>query len=333
MDRKTQLNELTERLNRMQKTISDAEGTEISDTVFAQRYLPFSLTTLCRIKNSDHPYEGNLDNIDEKLSQAEGELDERLASVRQTRDTEKGFVQTTLAKATQSSIKKARDSRFRRVVVLLAPTGAGKSEVGKMLASRGAIYIEGRQSWRKSYKAFCGDIAKAAGRPMKVKDYNEHAAEERMLQALSSRNNILYIDEANTLSPECVNAIKLMVNVTGSVVAVAMVPSSWDKLTEGAEDEMAQLFNRCQPILRYKCLNDDDVRPFLERSNMVKAEIEKVLPSVVEAANEFGSIKSVVALVDDIKSIVHPAYDDVMSIIKFNAKNTAQSGVKKGVTK
>lgn len=331
MDKMSIQKSLARRLVHLQESVSNSEGKPVSDSDFAKRYLSFSGTTFSRLKSESEVYAGNLDNIAEKVAQAEEEVAERLADASRSATTDRAFQPTKLACATQTAIKRARGSKGRRVVVVLARTGEGKSTIGEALAARGAIYIEGRQSWKKSYKAFCADVARAAGRPLKVKAYTEHDAEERMLQALRSRDAILYIDEANTLGPESANAIKLIANATGTVVVIAAVPGAWDKLCEGAEDEVEQLLNRCQPVLRSKGQSLDDARLFLASSGLSESEISKCINMVVEASNEFGGVKTIVALVDDLKSHDSPSVEDVENFLKFHRKNTAQSGIQKGV--
>lgn len=331
--RQNQLAELAARLLKLQQAVSEADGKPISDGDFARRFLPFSSTTLSRIKSETDPYTGSIDSIAEKVTHAEEDIAERLSAIRQASESERAFVATKLANATQASLKKARDSRGRRVVVLLAPTGAGKSAVGAALAARGAIYVEGRQSWKKSYKAFCADVAKAAGRPLKLRSFTEHDAEERMLQALRSRDSILYIDEANTLGPESANAIKLIVNMTRTVVLVAAIPEMWDKFTAGAADEVAQLINRCQPILRYRGLSEADARPFFAHCGISAGELDKCVQSIVDAANDFGAFKTIVNLVDELDRLESPTAEDVQTHLRFHAKNIAQSGITKGALK
>ena len=331
--RQDQLKALAERLARLQQAVSEADGKPVSDNDFAKRYLTFSSTTLSRIKSETDPYTGNLDNIAEKVAQAEEDVTERLAEALTAADANRVFVATTLACATQGAVKKARSSKGRRIVVLLAKTGEGKSAVGEALAARGAIYIEGRQSWKKSYKAFCADVARAAGRPLNMRKYTEHDAEERMLKALRSRDAVLYIDEANSLGRESANAIKLIVNLTGTVVVIAAIPEMWDDFVKGAEEEFAQLVNRCQPILRSKGQSEEDIRPFLERSGLSASDINKCIAQVAEAANEFGAFKTVVSLVDELKMIARPTDNDVLKYLGFHKSNTANSGIKKGQQK
>jgi|GEM_PF-1415437 len=339
--RQQQLKALSERVVRLQQAVSDAEGKPISDTDFAKRFLTFSGSTLSRIKSQTE--DGlpdveksnglNLENIEEKLTHDEEEIRDRISSIRSSREVENQFVITTLAAATLASVKRARECKGRKIIVVIAPTGAGKTCIGEAMAAKGATYIEGRQSWKHSYKAFCADVARASGRPMRVKEYNEHAAEERMLQSLRSRDSILYIDEANTFGPESANAIKLIANQTGTVVVVAMTPSAWETLCDGAEDEVAQLVNRCQPIIRHHEVKESDVMPFLKSSGLSSSDIKECIRMVVETCNEFGAIKTVVGLVDDLKKTGSPTISDVEKAIQFHNKNTAKAVIKKGPKK
>jgi len=340
-NRQAQLSALADRIARLQQAVSEAEGKSVSDTDFAKRFLTFSGSTLSRIKarkpDGDPDVEKskglNLDNLSEKLTQAEDEIKDSLSSIKSTKDAERQFVSTTLAAATMSSVKRARECKGRRIIVVLAPTGAGKTAIGEAMAAKGATYIEGRQSWKHSYKAFCADVARAAGRPMRTKDYNEHAAEERMLQALRSRDSILYIDEANTFGPESANAIKLMHNQTGTIIVIAMTPSAWETLCDGAEDEVAQLVNRCQPIIRHKSVKESDAMPFINGSGLSQQDLSKCIGMVVEAANKFGAIKTVVGLSAELKMIDTPTCEDVDRIIKYYEKNTANAVITKGSKK
>jgi hypothetical protein len=150
---------------------------------------------------------------------------------------------------------------------------------------------------------------------------------------LRSRDSILYIDEANTFGPESANAIKLIANQTGTVVVVAMTPSAWETLCDGAEDEVAQLVNRCQPIIRHNEVKESDVMPFLKSSGLSSSDIKECIRMVVDASNEFGAIKTVVGLVDELKKMGSPTTSDVEKAIQFHNKNTSKAVIKKGPKK
>ena len=132
----------------------------------------------------------------------------------------------------------------------------------KKARSRGAVCAEGRQAWRSSYRAFCLDIARAAGRKL-APTMPEYRIEDEMLGALRAKPRVLYIDEANTMSAKSANAIKLIVNETECCVVIAAIPELWDRFLAGSVQEAAQLINRCQPILRAPAIGPADVKLFI----------------------------------------------------------------------
>lgn len=76
-----------------------------------------------------------------------------------------------------------------------------------------------------------------------------------------------------------------------------------------------------------------DALPFMQCSGLSAADVSKTIATVVQAANEFGAFKTIVNLVAELKKIESPTAEDVANYLKFNTKNLAQSGVKKGQQK
>jgi hypothetical protein len=315
------------RLDAMQRQVGDVEGKAVSDQELARRFLPYSGSTLSRVRAGC--YGGNLERIAEQTMTAVEEIEARLAAIRLRAEGDRAFVRTTLAKAVMASVQRAKDMPGRRVVVCLAPTGAGKSKIGEHLVSKGAICAEGRESWRHSYKAFCRDIADAAGRPIKVRTCDENYAESEMLSGLRTRDGVLYIDEANTLGAAVANAIKLIVNRTGFTVVVASIPEFWDRFIAGAEDEVRQIVNRCQPILRWSGMTDGDVRPFLTGCGLPEGDLAEAVDMVRAAGNEFGAFKTVRLLADALRAMDKPTIEDVRKELGFHERHLVQAGVRK----
>lgn len=320
-----QMKEAIDALVELQRQVGEIEKKECSDTEFARRFLPYSSTVLSRLRSGS--YAGNLDRVGVQSIEAAEDIRGRLTAIREQAEADRTFVRTKLAAATLVSINRARDMTGRRVVVLLAPTGAGKSCIGGYLASKGAIYVEGRQSWQHSYRAFCADVADAAGRPIKHRSYGEREAESAMLGGLGKRDGTLYIDEANTLGPSTANAIKLIVNQTGRVVVVASIPEMWDRFVAGSEDEVRQVVNRCQPILRWTGLPESDAAAFLKHSGLASDAIERATALATAAANEFGAFKLVTSLVEELRKIDRPGIEDVQRYLGCAAKDVAQAGI------
>lgn len=322
-----QLAALMSRLTDLQRRVGEAEGRECSDTEFARRFLTFSSTTLSRVRAGN--YAGNLDRVSEQAAQACEEIESRLGSIKAQAETDRQFVRTRLACAVMASVQKARDNRGRRLVVVLAPTGAGKTAIGQYLAHKGAIYIEGRQSWRSSYKAFCRDVAAAAGRPLRGRRLSEADAETAMLAALKVRDGVLYIDEANTLGASTANALKLILNQTGYTVVIAAIPELWDHFTAGAENEVRQIVNRCQPILRWKGLVASDVRPFLTSAGLPADDLDQATEMARAAAMDFGALKTVTLLADTLREIDAATLADVKRELGFHQANAAEAGIRR----
>ena len=326
LNREDSTGKLVERLAHCQDAISKAEGRPLSDAAFADRFLPFSAATLSRVRDGTYNG-GNFAAIAEKCEAAFAEIDARLANISRAAALSRAFEKTVFAKAVLASVTRARDGRNRRVVVALSGTGAGKTEIGRHLENNGAVYVEGRKCWRSSYKAFCADVAAAAGRPLKLRQYNEQEAEQAMLRALSGKSGVLYIDEANALGNSTVDAIKLIVNQTGYAVVVAAIPAMWDRLVARAEDEVHQLVNRCQPILRYHGVTEADARlflaPVLPPDMLVEAS-----KLAAEAATRFGAYSTVLHIRDALRELDRPAPADVRKIIDNHNRSLAAANLK-----
>ena len=286
-----QLRPFIDRLEAMRVKVAEIEGREISHSAFAKRFLPFSESAWSSIRSGG--YMASFESTRDRLAAAIEDIESRLQSLADAAELAHQFKSTALARSVIASIKRAREGvDGRRVVVVLAPTGHGKTTIAEFLRSKGAVMVEGRQAWRNAYRAFCADVARAAGRKL-ASNMPESRLEEEMLLTLSAKPRTLFIDEANTMSAKCANAIKTIVNRTECCVVIAAIPELWDRFLSGSVQEAAQLINRCQPILRARGITAADARLFLPDS---VAAIPGALKGVVEAANKFGGIRTVLSI-------------------------------------
>lgn len=324
MDRaKTMIDELENR----RSEIAKVRGKEISDAEFCREFLPYSSTTWSRVKAGT--YSGDIDRVLDAYAIALDEMDARLPGIRQAAEQACGFMRTTLARAVLASAVKSKDAKMRRITVALAPTGAGKTAIGRYMESRGAVYVEGRKSWRNSYKAFCADVAEAAGRQMRWSRFSEREAESSMLTALRARAGTLYIDEANTLGASTLDALKLIINQSGQSIVIAAVPTAWDALADRAEEEMLQLLNRCQPVIRYSCVSDADAASFMSGCGLQERDLNVAAHVCAEAASKFGGFTLVESVCDDLRGLSNPTMDDLNKIIAAAGKSFRAAGVAK----
>jgi len=327
-NRDAEMHVLLERVNRLDElkaAVEKTEGAAMSEERFAKRFLAFSATTWSKVKSGS--YAGSLASVAAKCAAAIETIEAQLPSIEGAAKYSQEFVRTQLAKATCAAVNKARAGvESRRVVAVLAPTGHGKSAIAKYLQGKGAVCVEGRQAWRTSYKAFCSDIARAVGRNVPT-SWQEYRVEEEMVKSLSARDGVLVIDEANTMSAACANAVKYIVNRTGYTVVVAAIPSLWDKFLSGNRDEVLQLVNRCQPVIRAERIAEADVSLFLAARGL---PTEGRFPrDIAAAANAFGGFRTVVSLVNRLADIGEPSEDDLNAELKSAAAEVVSSGVGK----
>lgn len=322
---------VVETLLLMQQEIGEIKGTTISDAEFARQYLPFSESSWSRLKADK--YGADTNRLLTKAAQVIEELPARIDALRRAKDSGSTFIMTTLARAVLASVQAARDSVNRRIVPVLAPTGFGKTCISDYLESRGAISVHGRQAWLSSYKAFCIDICNAAGLDM-PKSTTESIAELEMIRRLKVKGSgILYIDEANSVGPAFANGLKLIHNETGFTIVVAAVPGPWDAFVARSEEEVKQVINRCQPVIRSSSILDADAKLFFSCCNLPAAMMSKLVADATKLANAFGGYKMLVSIADSIKDIESPTLEDITKGIESERRNIIASGITKATNK
>lgn len=287
-------------LRALQEELGSVRGQPISDAAFARHYLPFSETSWSRLKAGK--YGADADRLLAKAAVAAAEIPARIEALRRAAGAGETFVQTSLARAAIAAVRAARDSGTRRIVPVVAPTGYGKTTLARYFASRGAIIVTGRQSWQYSYKAFCADVCAACGAPL-PKSAREADTELEMIRRLRVKGaGLLVIDEGNTMSAAIANGLKTIHNSTDFSVVVAAVPGPWESFVSRAEEEVRQVINRCQPIIRVSHLLESDVLPLLMRSGYPEIVLRTILPAVTDLANAFGGLSTLVQIIDDMRS-------------------------------
>ncbi|MCL1856494.1 MAG: hypothetical protein FWF84_02475 [Kiritimatiellaeota bacterium] len=109
-------------------------------------------------------------------------------------------------------------------------------------------------------------------------------------------------------------------------MVIAAIPSFWDALLQRAPQEVRQLINRCQPIIRYSDVEEKGVRRLL--SDVLNANVlNSVIRDVMDAAMSFGAYATVTAIRNDLRSIDSPGEEDVAKIIKTLRASWIDAGV------
>jgi len=298
------------RLAALRAQVEEIEGKAMSEDRFVSRFISsYSSTTWSRVQSGQ--YKGNMDAVAEKLGEDADRMEARLDTIRRSAETAGTFVMTRFAQSVIGAYQKALDDGDRcKIVVALAPTGAGKSTIADWLKrKRGALLVEGRQSWKTSYKAFCLDVAAAAGKSLRRIDIEERQAEDVMLSALGKDHGTLVVDEANTQCGAVANGLKLIVNQTDYTIVILAIGAHWDEFAAANTDEVKQVLNRCQAVIRYPEIPARDVDMFLGKAF---AEGRKdACKRIAEAANRFGAYKTVKRVCDLVDAIEGATVADV----------------------
>ena len=298
-------------LEALRAEIGAIEKKELSQGAFAQRFLPFSAGTYSKLQDP-RKYKARLDGMTCKCEEAADTIRARLEALRKRAEADKGFIKTRFALAALGAWQRAQDDEGTRVIVLLGPTGSGKSAIGRHLAAKySATYAEGRQSWRSSNKAFCRDVAAAARSPITARTCDEHTAEQAMLDALGPRAGTLYIDEANTLGPFVANTIKLISNQTLHTIFIAAIPEMWTDFCARSENEVRQVLNRCQAVIRFPGVTEAEARQFMAGCGVADGEMAEACRLATRAANEAGAYKLVQRTAALLREQDEPALADV----------------------
>ena len=310
-DPKTRLSRSVTDLEALRRKIGEIERKELSAAQFADRFLPFSAATYCKLQ-APEKYGARLDSMAAKCEEAVDRIRARIEALQKRAAADAGFVKTGFARAALGAWQKAQDDEGTRVIVLLGPTGAGKSAIGRHMAGKlGAVCAEGRQSWKSSYKAFCLDVAAAARSPVSARQCDEHRAETAMLDALGPRAGTLFIDEANTLGPFIANGIKLITNQTLHTVVIAAIPEMWDEFCGRATNEVRQVLNRTQAVIRFGGVAEAEAKVFLSGCGLPEADMPAACRAVCRAANEAGAYKLVIRAAAWLREQDDPALADV----------------------
>lgn len=316
IERNDEAKRLIAKLVKLKGTVAEITRSELSDNDFAKRFLTFSSTTWSKLQSGTYNG-GKLFSMEQDMRDSINEIEGRLDGLREAASYSRTFINTSLVSAVAGRVKRAKDDpEDRRIVPVLAPTGFGKTAIVKYLVGKGAVAVEGLQSWKSSYRSFCASIAQAAGTEVPA-SAKQDRAEELMLKALSNRDGTLVIDEANTLSGPCANGIKQIVNRTGYTVVLAAIPEFWDKFLEGNKGEVRQVINRCQRVIRQESISASDVKKFLESRNLPV----EFAPEITSVANRFGGFRTVISIMDEIKA--DPTSDGLAKSIQEHHRNYA----------
>lgn len=262
-----------------------------SDAIFAARWLSLSATTWFRIKQGSYGARDH-SRVLEKLEGGLAAIEDERAS----RANSPGgrTLQLTGLKTGLAAVRRAFGETRDRLVVILAPTGGGKTTFARALEATypGRVSsVEATETWRTSYLAAIHVLGQAIGLP--DLSNSTRLAEAALLDALRARPRIICIDEGHYFGAATINLIKAILNQTGCTVVLLAIPALWSRIKRSAWEESEQLRTRTCALVEARHLSVEDAQVFLADRlgaafSQLNDEAAEAARLVANAGNEFG---------------------------------------------
>jgi type II secretory pathway predicted ATPase ExeA len=208
--------------------------------------------------------------------------------------------------AVDRAFNEARD----RLVVVLSPTGGGKTTFVRALAvkHKGMIMVEATETWRSSYLAACHSLLRALGVESAGLPGGTRAAESMLLEMLRHSPKLIAIDEAHYFGPGTINLVKAILNHTASTVVMLSIPDLWSRMQKTAWQESEQLRSRTCAVVRVTELSRADVEMVFARAfegalraGRIEQDAANEMVGAIRAeANRFGLMATVSRIVAEI---------------------------------
>lgn len=178
-----------------------------------------------------------------------------------------------------------------RVVIVLAPSGGGKSfgvkALRKMYGSR-VIPLEALDAWNDKPGKMMADMLEACG--IGYAPNSPTACFKSVVAELKRSRRMFAIDEAHHMGPHCLNTIKALVNNTPGEFMLLAMETLWNKLETTAYQEAVQISkNRLFERVVFE-LDVNDIARYVHHrfAGIKKSELGKMAGLVKQAADGNG---------------------------------------------
>lgn len=284
------------------KRLVELQGS-LSDSQFAKLHLSCSGSSWGRIKAGAY-HAANGEHMLEKLTADLAGLEKKAA----TRGAASEIVKTTLIEQGLRAVRRAFGEERDRLVVVLAPTGGGKSTLARAMREglTGVVTVEASETWRTSYLAACHAMLRALG----VADLpaGTRAAERRLIESLATSPKLIVVDEGHYFGPATVNLMKAILNQTSSTVVLLAIPQLWARTKRAAWEEAEQLRSRTCALVEVRELTAGEVETYAAATlgpvwtGMAKEERAAAAKVVAQAGNTFGLWATVARIAREIRA-------------------------------
>jgi MoxR-like ATPase len=208
-----------------------------------------------------------------------------------------------------------------RAVVLLAPTGGGKTTLARELKKRlgRAVIVSAHESWRESYFAVLSSILQALGERV---PHNARKAEAALLAHLTESKVTLIFDEQDFFGRSALNLIRQILNETRAAVVMHMLPQTWDRIVRDGGEYAAQFCRRCCVVTKAPALTDKEALPFLRESlpDAPEADLREAAKVLAREANIFGSISLLSSVAESLSRLKPEAGQSLAQLAATVAK-------------
>lgn len=290
-----------------------------SDAAFARRWLTCTAGTWSRVRGDKYHAKDHT-ALREKLEGCLSQLEDHVAANGPGHGTTAtDIVDLPFLRQALAGVRRAFAEQRDRLVVVLGPTGAGKTTVATHLAELyhgRVISCEATETWRSSYLAACHGVMTAAG--IRELPTSKRAAEAALIDELRTRPRILVIDEAHYFGPATVNLVKLVLNRTRCTVVALAIPILWERMKRTAWQESEQLRSRACAVVASDSISSFDVGAYLAArlgshwTNLEPAEAKALAQQIATSANQFGQMSTVARITRELDG--HPIDREHVSI-------------------
>lgn len=279
---------------------------EMSDEAFCKQHLSCTGSSWGRIKAGKY-YPGK----DHTLMH--GKLEKNLAALDDA-TTSQGRGATPIEilplrpiRFALAALKKAWSEVRDRCVVILAPTGGGKSTIADFLHEQygdKVVCCEASETWRSSYIAAIHGVLDALGE--KNLPHSARLSERALVQRLKKTPKTLVIDEGHYFGPATINLVKLILNATKCHVVILAIEKLWKDMASDAWKEAEQIQSRTCDLTIHDCVAEEDIDTYFSHhlngawSGLNAEEKSRVTHRVALAANQFGQLNTVARIAKEL---------------------------------
>lgn len=225
---------------------------------------------------------------------------------------------TTKLRAVETAVRECGE-KFgpERLVVVLAPTGGGKTIIANYLADKfNARFVEVRDVWRDSKSGFVPllDICRAVGLRVKKKSAcNIAAIQDDLIKVCSDRKIVLCFDEGEHFGRAALNLLKLLLNKTRIVPVIFCVTGEFENWPDYWENEAAQIARRTHAMVELSVIEAADAAQFFPEKQFEKPK--EALELLTKAASEFGHFSLINRVAGKLEGLECALLEDVKNAL------------------